>query len=155
MRRFAVRRFLALALLAVLWVSIAAPTTIDRFYAVVQITQNLSTMHNNMRANVQVIQASQAAGTITLVQAQQAFRDLGRAFNQRLTMNQTIMDAFPSQLAAGATAVGIAPSDVTADQSLLVTWATNLQNATFATVGDLNTLVSNVLANVPAAMLPF
>ena len=131
------------------------PTTIDRFYAVVQITQNLSTMQNNMRANVLILQASQAAGTLTLGQAQQAFRDLGAAFQQRLTMNANLIAAFPAQLAAGATAVGIAPADVTSVQALLVTWATNLQNAAFATVADLDTLVTNVLANVPVAMLAF
>ena len=131
------------------------PTTIDRFYAVVQITQNLSTMQNNMRANVQILQASRLAGTITLAQAQQAFRDLGTAFQQRLTLNANLIAAFPTQLSAGATAVGIAPADVTSVQALMVTWSTNLQNATFAVVADLDTLVTNVLANVPAAMLAF
>ena len=144
-----------LAGLLILWIAVAAPTTIDRFYSVVQITQNLSTMQNNMRSNVQIIQTSQHAGTITLAKAQQAFHDLGVAFNQRLASNQAIMDAFPTQLSAGATAIGVAPSDVTSVQALLVTWATNIQNASFATQADMDTLVSNVLANVPAAMLPF
>lgn len=142
-------------LLAILWGGVAAPTTIDRFYAVVQITQNLSTMQNNMRANVQILQTSEHNGTITLAKAQQAFRELGNAFQQRLTLNQNIITAFPTQLANGATAVGIAPTDVTSVQALMVTWATNLQNATFATEADMDTLVTNVLANVPAAMLPF
>ncbi len=131
------------------------PTTIDRFYAVVQITQNLSTMQNNMRANVQIIQASLTGGTLTPAAAQQAFRDLGLAFQQRLTMNANIIAAFPAQLSAGATAVGIAPADVPSVQALLVTWASNLQNAVIPSVADANTLVTNVLANVPAAMLAF
>ena len=132
----------------------AMPTTVDRFFAVVEICQNLSTMQNNMRANVQIIQSSAHAGTLT-VTAQKAFQDLGLAFNQRLTLNQSIMTAFPSQLSAGATALGITPTDVTNIQNLLVTWATNLQNNTVVTLADVDTLVSNLLAAVPVAMLPF
>src|SRR5689334_3783364 len=64
---------------------VSTVNTIERFYAVVQLCQNLSTMQNNMRANVQGIQASVAAGTITtFAAAQQATRDLGTAFLQRL-----------------------------------------------------------------------
>lgn len=130
------------------------PTTVDRFFAVVQICQNLSTMQNNMRANVVTIQTSVHAGTLT-VTPQKAYSDLGRAFNQRLTFNSTIMAAFPSQLSAGATALGIAPADVTSTQNLLVTWAENLRLNTVATLTDVDTLTSNVLAAVPVAMLPF
>ena len=132
------------------------PTTVDRFFSVVQICQNISTMQNNIRANVQAIQAAKGAGTIpTFSAAQQAMRDLGNAFLQRLAMNQTIMTAFPSQLSAGATALGISPSDVTTVQALLVTWGTNLNTAVVTNQSDLDTLVTNVLANVPSAMLPF
>ena len=132
------------------------PTTVDRFFAVVQICQNISTMQNNMRTNVQVIQSAKNAGTIpTFSAAQQAMRDLGNAFLQRLAMNQTIMTAFPSQLSAGATALGISPTDVTTVQALLVTWGTNLNTAVVTNQSDLDTLVTNVLAAVPVAMLPF
>ena len=37
------------------------PTTIDRFFGVVQLCQNLATMQNNMRANVQGLKASHDA----------------------------------------------------------------------------------------------
>lgn len=142
--------------LALLWVLVAAPTTIDRFYAVVQITQNLSTMQNNMRANVVIIQNAKNAGTIpSFAAAQQATRDLGNAFLQRLAMNQTIMTAFPTELSAGATALGIAPSDVTAVQALLVDWASRLSTATITNQTQLDNGVAAVLANVPPAMLPF
>ena len=130
------------------------PTTVDRFFAVVDICQNLSTMQNNMRANVVVIQTSAHAGTLT-VTAQKAFSDLGIAFNQRLSMNSAIMAAFPAQLSAGATAIGVAPADVTSVQALLVTWAENLRLNTVVTLADCDTLVTNILAAVPAAMLPF
>lgn len=45
------------------------PTTIDRFFAVVQLCQNLATMQNNMRANAQAIKASHDAplGAVTTV----------------------------------------------------------------------------------------
>ena len=132
------------------------PTTVDRFFAVVQICQNIATMQNNMRASVQTIKASKDVGTIpTFAAAQQAMRDLGNAFLQRLTMNQTIMSAFPSQLSVGATALGISPADVTSVQALLVTWGTNLNTAVVTNQSELDTLVTNVLANVPSAMLPF
>ena len=132
------------------------PTTIDRFFSVVQICQNLATMQNNMRANVQIIQAAKNAGTIaTFAAAQQATRDLGNAFLSRLSRNQTIMTNFPSQLSAGSTAVGITPSDVTDLQALLVTWATNLSTAVITNQTQLDNGVTAVLANVPAAMLPF
>jgi len=130
------------------------PTTVDRFFAVVDICQNLSTMQNNMRANVVVIQTSAHAGTLT-VTPQKAYSDLGIAFNQRLSMNSAIMAAFPAQLSSGATALGIAPADVNSVQTLLVTWAENLRLNTVVTLADVDTLTNNVLAAVPAAMLPF
>ena len=133
------------------------PTTVDRFFAVVQICQNQATMQNNMRANVQTIQASFTSGPLqgNIAGTQQAFRGLGMAFQQRLAMNQAIMSLFPAQLAAGATAIGVAPGDVTSMQSLLGTWAGNLSTATVTNGTDVDTLVSNVLANVSEAMLPF
>ena len=132
------------------------PTTIDRFFAVVQICQNLSTMQNNMRRNVQTIQASKNAGTIpTFAAAQQATRDLGNAFLQRLALNQTIMTNFPTELSAGAIVVGITPADVTNVQALLVTWATNLNTAVITNQTQMDNGVAAVLANVPEAMLPF
>ena len=133
------------------------PTTVDRFFAVVQICQNQATMQNNMRRNVQLLQSSFTSGPLqgNTAGTQQAFRALGTAFQQRLAMNQTIMDTYPAQLSAGATAIGVAPSDVTSMQDLLGTWAGNLATATISSGTDVDTLVANVLANVPESMLPF
>lgn len=206
------------------------PTTIDQFFAIVQICQNLSTMQNNMRANVQAIKASHdapgallttvaqayVAGSGTLIVAsaapaanqtiiglnnsahtvlrvtdkvgatltvvakqndqnaavgvqvravsnlfedfpatQQAMRDLGSAFLQRLAMNHTIYDAYPTEVTNGALGVGIAPADVGSVQTLLVTWATNLSTAVITNQTQLDNGVAAVLANVPPAMLPF
>jgi hypothetical protein len=132
------------------------PTTIDRFFAVVQLCQNLATMQNNMRANVQTIQAAKDAGTIpTFAAAQQATRDLGTAFLQRLDMNAAVVQAFPAEVQAGATALGISFADMTAVYDNLRTWATNLSTATITNQTQLDNGVTAVLANVPAAMLPF
>lgn len=132
------------------------PTTIDRFFGVVQLCQNLSTMQNNMRANVQTIQAAKNAGTIpTFAAAQQAVRDLGAAFLQRLAMNKAIYDAHSTEVAAGAAALGIAAGDMAAVHGNLMTWATNLNIATITNQTQLDNGVAAVLANVPSAMLPF
>lgn len=132
------------------------PTTIDRFFGVVQLCQNLATMQNNMRANVQAIQASKNAGTIpTFAAAQKAVRDLGTAFNQRLDMNLAVVQQFPAQVQAGAEALGIVYQDMTDAYNLLRTWATNLSTATITNQTQLDNGVAAVLANVPAAMLPF
>lgn len=132
------------------------PTTIDRFFAVVQLCQNLATMQNNMRANVQTIQAGKNAGTIpTFAAAQQATRDLGNAFLQRLNMNAAIVTQYPSQVQLGAEALGIVYQDMTDTYNLLRTWATNLSTATITNQTQLDNGVTAVLANVPAAMLPF
>jgi hypothetical protein len=208
------------------------PTTIDQFFAIVQICQNLSTMQNNMRANVQTIKTSHdapgavlstvagpgyvagsgqlivadgasaafgqaviglnnSAHTVLRVTAkngntltvtakqndqnasvgtqvrtvsnlfedfpatQQAMRDLGTAFQQRLAMNQSIYDNYPTEVTNGALGVGIVPAEVSSVQSLLVTWATNLSTAIITTQTQLDNGVAAVLANVPPAMLPF
>jgi hypothetical protein len=132
------------------------PTTIDRFFAVVQLCQNLSTMQNNMRANVVTIQQGKAAGTIaTFADAQVAVRALGQAFLQRLAMNKAIYDAHPAEVAAGAAAVGIGVNDMANAHALLMQWATTLSTATVTNQTQLDNGVNAVLANVPAAMLPF
>jgi len=132
------------------------PTTIDRFFGVVQLCQNLSTMQNNMRKNVVIIQQGVAAGTIpTFAAAQQAVRDLGNAFLQRLAMNKAIYDKYPTQVAGGAAAIGIASGDMTAVHNNLMTWATNLSTATITNQAQLDAGVAAVLANVEEAMLAF
>ena len=140
------------------------PTTIDAFFAVVEICQNNSTMQNNMRANVVNLQGL-FHGTITttppspllgnLPATQVAVRALGNAFLQRLAANQSIMTTYPSQLSTAAIALGISTTDVTNVQALLVLWAGNMNTAVFNVIADLDTGVTNLLAAIPVAMLPF
>lgn len=132
------------------------PTTIDRFFGVVQLCQNLATMQNNMRANVQTIQAAKNAGTIpTFAVCQQALRDLGNAFLRRLDMNAAVVANFNAEVQAGAAALGISFTDMTNVYTNLRTWATNLSTAVVTNQTQLDNGVAAVLANVPAAMLPF
>jgi len=132
------------------------PTTIDRFFAVVQLCQNLATMQNNMRANVQGIQAAKNAGTIpTFAAAQQAVRDLGTAFLQRLDMNAAIVTNFNAEVQAGSAALGISFTDMTNVYTNLRTWATTLSTATITNQTQLDNGVTALLAGVPASMLPF
>ena len=132
------------------------PTTIDRFFAVVQLCQNLSTMQNNMRRNVVIIRDAKNAGTITtFMAAERAMRDLGAAFLRRLDMNAAVVQQFPAQVQEGAEALGIVYQDMTDTYNLLRTWATNLSTATITNQTQLDNGVAAVLANVPASMLPF
>lgn len=135
------------------------PTTIDRFFGVVQLCQNLATMQNNMRANVQTIQAGVANPASDLfgdyAKAQTAVRALGSAFLQRLDMNAAIVTTYSAEVQAGATALGISFTDMTNVYNNLRTWATNLNTATITNQSQLDAGVAAVLANVPASMLPF
>jgi hypothetical protein len=139
------------------------PTTIDRFFGVVQICQNIATMQNNMRDNVTFLQGCFTSGgpnglsTLQndLAGTQTAYRALGNAFQQRLTLNQNVMSAWPSQLSAGAAAIGVQTTDVTARQQLLVNVSSGLATAVFTTSGDVITGTNQVLNVVPVAMLPF
>lgn len=135
---------------------VSTVNTIERFYAVVQLCQNLSTMQNNMRANVVTIQQGVAAGTIpTFAAAQTAVRALGTAFLQRLDMNAAVVTPHATEVSDGAAALGILFADMTARYDLLRTWATNLSTATITDQTQLDNGVAAVLANVPASMLPF
>jgi hypothetical protein len=135
------------------------PTTIDRFFAVVQICQNIATMQNNMRSNVVSLQNQYTSGAPPLLNdlsaTQQAYRDLGRAFQQRLTFNQTVMSNFPTQLAAGAAAIGVQTTDVTAMQNLLVNVSSGLAQAVFTSSGDVISATNTVLSMVSSSMLAF
>jgi hypothetical protein len=137
----------------------AGITTIDRFFGVVQLCQNLSTMQNNMRQNVQIIQAGvtnpQSALFNNFPAAQQATRDLGAAFLQRLSMNKAIADTYTQDVIAGSQALGIGPGDMQAVYDLLFLWATNLNTAVITNQTQLDNGVAAVLANVPQSMLPF
>lgn len=140
-----------------------SPTTIDRFFAVVQICQNIATMQNNMRDNVVFLQSQFTSGGINgtstllgdLVGTQTAYRALGNAFQQRLSQNQNVMSAWPAQLAAGAAAIGVTSSDVTGRQQLLVNISSGLATAVFTTSGDVIVGTNQVLNAVPVAMLAF
>lgn len=132
------------------------PTTIDRFFGCVQLCQNLSTMQNNMRANVQIIQAAKNAGTIpTFAAAQQAFRDLGTAFLQRLDMNAAVVTNFNADVQAGVAEFGVSFTDMTNVYNNLRSWATTLSTVTVTNQTQMDNGVASILANVPAAMLPF
>src|SRR5512143_270243 len=106
-------------------------TTVDRYLASHQLLQQIADMQNNMRANVQIIQAAKNAGTIpTFAAAQQAFRDLGKAFISRITRLTTLVTDNLAAIQAGTAAIGITWADVTSMKDLLTTWATNLSTAT-------------------------
>ena len=132
-------------------------TSIDRFFSVVQICQNIATMQNNMRANVLILQNSYTSGALAgnLSGAQQAYRDLGTAFAQRLAFNQDVMSNYTSQLAAGAAAIGVQSTDVSARQQLLVNVSSGLATAVFTSSSDVIAGTNQVLTLVPVAMLPF
>ncbi|HJT92446.1 MAG TPA: hypothetical protein VJ777_10940 [Mycobacterium sp.] len=209
---------------------VSTVNTIERMYAVIQLCQNLSTMQNNMRANVQAIKASHdtpgavvttvaggytaGSGTLTVANAaaisvgtllglnnaahtvllvtgkngnvltvvvkqndadaatgvavasvsalfedfpatQQAVRDLGRAFLQRLDLNAAVVTPHATEVSDGAAALGILFQDMTDRYNLLRTWATNLNTATITNQTELDNGVAAVLANVPASILPF
>ena len=65
------------------------------------------------------------------------------------------MTIYLTQLSAGATAIGVSPTDVTNQQALLHTWATNMSTAAFTSSTDLDNQVAALLAAVPVAMLAF
>jgi hypothetical protein len=138
---------------------ISTVNTIERFYAVVQLCQNLSTMQNNMRANVVTIQTSAETVGQPLYQdwpaVQQAVRDLGTAFLQRLALNADKVNTYPTEVRDGSAALGILFSDMADRYNLLLTWATTMSTATIANQTDLDNGVTAILANVPASMLPF
>lgn len=132
------------------------PTTVDRFIASYQLCQQVADMQNNMRANVQIIQAAKNAGTIpTFAAAQQAFRDLGNAFLSRIATLTTLVSNNLAPLQAGTTALGITWTDITDMKTLLTTWATNLSTATITSQAQMDNSVAALLAAVPAAMQPY
>jgi hypothetical protein len=153
------RRLAGVLLLACLWIAVAAPTTIDRFFGVVQLCQNLSTMQNNMRANVQIIQHSAETPGQPLFNnfpaTQKAVRDLGTAFVQRLDLNAAIVTTYTADVQAGSAAIGVSFSDMTAVYNNLRNWALIMSTATITNQTQLDNGVTAILNNVPAAMLPF
>lgn len=131
-------------------------STIDRFIASYQLCQQIADMQNNMRANVQIIQAAKNAGTIpTFAAAQQAFRDLGNAFLARITVLTTLVTNNLGAVQAGTTALGVTFTDITDLNTLLTTWATNLSTATITTQTQMDNSVAALLAAVPAAIQPY
>lgn len=141
-----------------------AQTTVDRFFACVQICQRLSTIANNMRDNVQVIQrgfnGTLAGSTLNgnLPLTQQAFRDLGTALDSPisgLASIDSVVATNQTAIANGLTALGVAPADANAVRANLRTWVNNLKAAVIVTAADVDTLVANVLANVPQVVQAF
>lgn len=131
-------------------------TTVDRFIASYQLAQQIADMQNNMRANVQIIQAAKNAGTIpTFAAAQQAFRDLGNAFLSRIETLTTLVTNNLTALQNGTAALGITWTDITDIKTLLTTWATNLSTATITTQTQMDNAVAALLAAVPAAIQPY
>lgn len=132
------------------------PTTVDRYLASHQLLQQIADMQNNMRANVQIIQAAKNAGTIpTFAVAQQAFRDLGNAFLARITALTTLVTNNLTAIQNGTAALGITFSDITSTKDTLNTAATNLSTAVVTDLTSMNNLVSATLAAVPAAIQPY
>jgi fructose-1-phosphate kinase PfkB-like protein len=116
------------------------PKTPDAFFAVAAVVRNLADMHDNMRANVQILQQAQTDGTLK-VPLGQALQDLGKAFQQRLAMNDAV--------AAKGPPLQITPADLASVQAFLKTYADQLAAATDATP------IAAVLTDVPAAVSPF
>jgi hypothetical protein len=133
--------------------------TIERYFGVNQLCQNLATMQNNMRTNVVVLQTSAETPGQPLYQdwpaVQQAVRDLGTAFLQRLALNDAIVQAHQTEVRDGGAALGIVGTDMADRYALLLTWATTLSTATITNQTQLDNGVAAVLANVPQSMLPF
>ena len=143
-----------------------ATNTVDRFAVCVQICQRLTSLANNMRASAQIISngfhglipGSVLNGNLALTQ--QAFRDLGSALDgvgskAGLDIIDQVVNANQTAVSNGLTAIGVVPADANADRTLLRTWINNLKAATIAGAGDVDTLVSNILANVSAKFQTF
>ncbi len=138
---------------------VSTVNTIERFYAVVQLCQNLSTMQNNMRKNAQFYQTESQTPGRPMFQnyplLQQAVRDDGLGFLQRLDMNAASVTPHVTEVTDGAAALGILFADMTNRYNLLRTEATSLNTATITDQTTLDAVVTSVLANIPASMLPF
>lgn len=116
------------------------PKTPDTFFAVAAVVRNLTDMHDNMRANVQILQQAQKDGTLK-VPLGQALQDLGKAFQQRLAMNDAVGAKGPP--------LQLTPGDLAGVQAFLKTYADQL-----ATAAD-DTPIATVLADVPPSVNPF
>ncbi len=131
-------------------------STDDRYLASHQLIQQIADMRNNMRANVQAIQAAKNAGTIpTFAAAQQAFRDLGNAFLARINKLTTLVTNNLTAAQDGTAALGVLWTDITDRKAILTTWATNLSTATITNQTQMDNSVSALLAAVPAAIQPY
>lgn len=131
-------------------------TTVDRYLASHQLLQQIADLQNNMRANVQILQNAKNAGTIaTFTAAQQAFRDLGNALLFRINVLTTLVTNNLTAIQNGTAALGVTFSDITNMKDILTTSATNLSNAVVTDQASMDSLVSGVLAAVPAAIQPY
>jgi len=82
-------------------------------------------------------------------------RAFGLAVLQAITPLASAFAAFPAQITAAAVAPLPLLSDLQAAYTLINTWATNMNTATFATVVDLDSGVASLLAAVPDTILPY
>lgn len=139
-------------------------TTVDRFFACVQICQRLSTIANNMRSSVQKISDGFKGGIVgstlsgNMIATQQAFIDLGNALDSPangLSAIDSMVSANQTAISNGLTAIGVAPADANNVRLNLRTWVNNLKSAVIVTGTDVDALVNGVLTNVPAALQAF
>lgn len=112
--------------------------TPDSFFAVTAICQNLADMHNNLRSNVQIIQASQAAGTLK-IPVDQALQDLGKALQQRLALNDVLVAKYTQPLK-------VDPTDIQSIQAALRTTVDALATTSAKDIQAVATVVSDILA---------
>lgn len=118
------------------------PKTPESFFAAAQVIRNLLDMHDNMRANVQIIQAAHQAGTLQ-VPVGQALQDLGKAFQQRLAMNDAVAAKTPGPPLA------ITAGDLASVQAWLKTYADKLATAAASDATGVAAVTADVLGNVP------
>lgn len=136
-------------------------TSADAFWAVVNISRMLSDRQRQLRTTPVDIQRnfrgqlpiSPLQGDLPGVQ--RAIRDFGKATLDILAVIKAAYDDHPAELQAAAVAPLPLFADLQDQYVLLHTWATNLNTATITTEAQLDNGVAAVLANVPAAMLPF
>ena len=105
-------------------------------------------MPDNLRANVQILVHSFERGPMqgNLPRMEQALRDLGRAFQQRLAMQEAPHAALAPHLAIGR-------ASVSGVHALMTEWATALATAEMRSPGDPAALGAAVLAAVPPTPL--
>ena len=119
----------------------------ERIFAIAQMLQNLMGLHQTLRDNLRVIQASAHAGTLA-VPVQQAVRDLGKACQQRLAMNETVASKHPG-------ALRIDPADLAALHAFVKGYADALATTAATDAAGVDQHVTAITADVPAVASAF